>query len=212
MGGLAADFNSTENVRPRTVLQLRKLWDNLKQRWKNEKARQIRDAMATGGPPSKPMDERLSQIEATVPHLSERVDNTYDSDRVLPSLPGDRVEDIITNMTQDNAEDSDDDRTIELNSSDLPTDTLSPSSPVPADRNEGPSEPAQPTITSQQQTSLQTRGTTTETGQETAASRRALLQQTLSTEFDSRLQALQELRLQKLAEHEVRMRIIGGRA
>ncbi|KAL1479878.1 hypothetical protein MTO96_051515 [Rhipicephalus appendiculatus] len=111
-------------------------------------------------------------------------------------------------MTQNNAEDSDDDRTIELNSSDLPTDTPKPISAGPADRNEGSSEPAQPTITSQQRTSLQTRGTTTDTGQETAASRRALLQQTLSTELDSRLQALQEERLQKLAEHKVRMRLM----
>lgn len=45
---LTAEFNSAENVRPRTVSQLRKLWDNLKQRWKKEKAKQIRDAMATG--------------------------------------------------------------------------------------------------------------------------------------------------------------------
>ncbi|KAH7959484.1 hypothetical protein HPB49_011400 [Dermacentor silvarum] len=28
---LTAEFNSTENVRPRTVAQLRKLWDNMKQ-------------------------------------------------------------------------------------------------------------------------------------------------------------------------------------
>lgn len=45
---LCADYNSGENVRPRTVGQLRKLWDNMKQKWKKEKAKQIRDAMATG--------------------------------------------------------------------------------------------------------------------------------------------------------------------
>lgn len=62
---------------------------------------------AGGGPPSEPMDEKLSQIEAAVPHLSERVNNPYDSDRQLPSPQGDRVEDIITRMTENNAEDSD---------------------------------------------------------------------------------------------------------
>lgn len=45
---LIAEFNSAENVQPRTVTQLWKLWDNMKQRWKKEKAKQIRDAMATG--------------------------------------------------------------------------------------------------------------------------------------------------------------------
>ncbi|KAH6936122.1 hypothetical protein HPB50_013498 [Hyalomma asiaticum] len=105
---LASDFNSTENVRPRTVDQLRKLWDNLKQRWKKEKAKQIRDSMATGGgPPPAPMDEVLSQIEAAIPHLSERVNNPYDSDRPLPSSVDERVDEIVSRMTQSNAEDSD---------------------------------------------------------------------------------------------------------
>ncbi|KAH7982037.1 hypothetical protein HPB52_002686 [Rhipicephalus sanguineus] len=163
---------------------------------------------AGGGPPSEPMDEKLSQIEAAVPHLSERVNNPYDSDRQLPSPPGDRVDDIITRMTQNNAEDSDDDRTIELSGTDWHTDTVNPTSPLPAGLTEGSSESTQATTNSQQRTSQQTRGTTTETGHETVASRRALLQQTLSTELDSRLQVLQEERLQRLAEHNVRMKMM----
>ncbi|KAH7974974.1 hypothetical protein HPB49_022310 [Dermacentor silvarum] len=110
---LTAELNSAENVRPRTVAQLRKLWDNLQQRWRKEKAKQIRDVMATvsiagGGLPLEPMDERLSQIEAAVAHLWERVDKTYDNDRPLSTEPGDRMADIIARMIQSNPENSDD--------------------------------------------------------------------------------------------------------
>ncbi|KAL3215114.1 hypothetical protein MRX96_034237 [Rhipicephalus microplus] len=44
---LCTDFNSRPFVRPRDVKQLKKLWDNLKQRWKREKAKQIRDVPTT---------------------------------------------------------------------------------------------------------------------------------------------------------------------
>ncbi|XP_065304485.2 myb/SANT-like DNA-binding domain-containing protein 3 [Dermacentor albipictus] len=81
---LCAEYNSRPFVRARDVKQLKKLWDNLKQRWKREKAKQIRDVMATGGgPPPQPIDDRLAQVEAVVPHLTTRVPNPFDSDRPL---------------------------------------------------------------------------------------------------------------------------------
>ncbi|XP_070385314.1 uncharacterized protein [Dermacentor albipictus] len=142
--------------------------------------KQIRDAMATGGgPPPKPVDERLSQIEAAVPHLSERVKNAYDGDRPPSTQPADSVADIIAGMTQSNPEDSDDDRTLELSSTEyLYVDYANATSPLPADPTETSSESAQ----CRQQASQQTQCTTTQSAsQETAVSRRALLQQTLST-------------------------------
>lgn len=45
---LCDDYNSMPNVRPRTVKQLRKWWDNLKQKWKKEKAKEVRGSMGTG--------------------------------------------------------------------------------------------------------------------------------------------------------------------
>lgn len=45
---LCTEYNSRPLVRPRDVKQLKKLWDNLKQKWKREKAKNIRDVMATG--------------------------------------------------------------------------------------------------------------------------------------------------------------------
>lgn len=45
---LCVEYNSMPSVRPREVKQLKKLWDNLKQKWKKEKARQAREVMATG--------------------------------------------------------------------------------------------------------------------------------------------------------------------
>ncbi|XP_075542474.1 uncharacterized protein LOC142576299 isoform X2 [Dermacentor variabilis] len=116
--------------------------------------------MATGdGPPPEPVDERLSQIEAAVPYLSERVRNPYDSDRPPSTQPADSVADIITGMTQSNPEDSDDDRTLELSSTEyLYVDSANATSPLPADPTETSSEPAQ----CRRQASQQTQCTTTQ--------------------------------------------------
>ncbi|KAH7964384.1 hypothetical protein HPB51_027379 [Rhipicephalus microplus] len=54
---LCTDFNCRPFVRPRDVKQLKKLWDNMKQRWKREKAKQIRDVLTTD------QTEELSQTD-----------------------------------------------------------------------------------------------------------------------------------------------------
>ncbi|KAK8773356.1 hypothetical protein V5799_012111 [Amblyomma americanum] len=89
------------NVRPREVKQLKKLWDNMKQKAKKELARLSRGVMGTsGGPPPKPVDERLSQIEAIVPHITTTAPNAFDSDRPRASAD---VSNIIASMVQGDA-------------------------------------------------------------------------------------------------------------
>ncbi|KAL3225467.1 hypothetical protein MRX96_025803 [Rhipicephalus microplus] len=94
---LCTEFNSRPFVRPRDVKQLKKLWDNMKQRWEREKAKQIHDVLTTrGGPPPPPMGEKLAQIEAIVPHLTTRVPDPLDSDRP-PAMPAAQSESEILN-------------------------------------------------------------------------------------------------------------------
>ncbi|KAH9367222.1 hypothetical protein HPB48_022707 [Haemaphysalis longicornis] len=82
------------NVRPRTVKQLRKLWDNLKQKWKRAKAAEVRGAMGT--------EQSSGQVEAIIPHLLERPSNPYDRNRLGRPAPGRpvTVDAIIDNMTK----------------------------------------------------------------------------------------------------------------
>ncbi|KAL1484420.1 hypothetical protein MTO96_011293 [Rhipicephalus appendiculatus] len=92
----------------------------MKQRWKREKAKQIRDVLTTGGsPPPPPMDERLAQIEAIVPHLTTRVTNPFDSDRPLATPAAQSMSEILNGMICENRPaDSDEDRTEELGQTD----------------------------------------------------------------------------------------------
>ncbi|XP_075740368.1 myb/SANT-like DNA-binding domain-containing protein 3 [Rhipicephalus microplus] len=100
---LCTDFNSRPFTRPRDVKQLKKLWDNLKQRWKREKAKQIRDVLTTGGgPPPPPMDERLAQIKGIVPHLTTRVPNPFDSDRPLATPAAQSASEILNGLICEN--------------------------------------------------------------------------------------------------------------
>ncbi|XP_075550326.1 myb/SANT-like DNA-binding domain-containing protein 3 [Dermacentor variabilis] len=96
---LCTEYNSMPHVRRREVKQLKKLWDNLKQKLKKAKAQQIRDVMATGGgPPPEPLDDRLTRVEALVPHVAVRVPNPFDSDRQSQTPASEAVTDIIDSM------------------------------------------------------------------------------------------------------------------
>ncbi|KAK8771869.1 hypothetical protein V5799_024886 [Amblyomma americanum] len=89
------------NVRPREAKQLKKLWDNMKQKAKKELARLSRGVMGTGGgPPPKPVDERLSQIEAIVPHITTTAPNAFESDRPRASAD---VKNISASIVQGDA-------------------------------------------------------------------------------------------------------------
>ncbi|XP_070380698.1 myb/SANT-like DNA-binding domain-containing protein 3 [Dermacentor albipictus] len=99
---LCAEYNSRPFVRARDAKQLKKLWDNMKQRWKLEKAKQIHYVMITGGgPPPQPMDDRLAQVEAVVPHLTVRVPNPFDSDRPLDDPPTQSASEMLNWMLHD---------------------------------------------------------------------------------------------------------------
>lgn len=121
---LCFEYNSMPNVRPRDVKQLRKLWDNLKQKLKKRKAKEVRASMGTGksafsvnqkgadvskrivaggGPPPTPAEQSSGQVEAIIPHLLERPNNVYDSNRTGQPAPGRpaTVEAIVTSMVQE---------------------------------------------------------------------------------------------------------------
>ncbi|KAH6923545.1 hypothetical protein HPB50_002167 [Hyalomma asiaticum] len=75
----------------------------MKQRWKREKAKQIRDVLTTGGgPPPPPMDERLALIEAIVLHLTARVTNPFDSDHPLATPAAQSASEILNGMICEN--------------------------------------------------------------------------------------------------------------
>ncbi|KAK8774647.1 hypothetical protein V5799_010821 [Amblyomma americanum] len=127
------------NVRPREVKQLKKLWDKMKQKAKKELARLSRGVMGTGGgPPSKPVDERLSQIEAIVPHITTTAPNAFDSDRPRASA---EVLNIIASMVQgdDRLDESDGESTVIFQSEDGLSDATLLASPAPDISAAGPS-------------------------------------------------------------------------
>ncbi|KAH9379208.1 hypothetical protein HPB48_018696 [Haemaphysalis longicornis] len=138
---LGEEFNSIPNVRPRTVKQLRKLWDNRKQKWKKAKAAEVRGAMGTGGGSRRtPADDSSGQVEAIIPHLLERPSNPYDSNRLGQPAPGRpvTVDAIIDNMVReddcasndDQDAEADPDETLELSHSDFAVLEDLPGSPL----------------------------------------------------------------------------------
>ncbi|KAH8028962.1 hypothetical protein HPB51_021109 [Rhipicephalus microplus] len=99
---LCTEFNNRPFVRPRDVKQLKKLWDNIRQSWKREKAKHIRDVFTTSMFPfsvkRSPVLRVLGYLQEAAPHhherkaradqaivshLTTRVPNPFDSDRSL---------------------------------------------------------------------------------------------------------------------------------
>ncbi|KAH9382285.1 hypothetical protein HPB48_021453 [Haemaphysalis longicornis] len=146
---LGEEFNSMPNVRPRTVKQLRKLWDNLKQKWKKAKAAEVRGAMGTGKSAFsinqrsgcfKPnrfrrwtttYSRRRQQRPSGGHHTSfaGEAEQPYDSNRLGQPAPGRpvTVDAIIDNMVREDDSASNDDQdaeagldeTLELSQSDF---------------------------------------------------------------------------------------------
>ncbi|KAH7955279.1 myb/SANT-like DNA-binding domain-containing protein 3 [Rhipicephalus sanguineus] len=89
---LAIDFNSRQNVNPRTAKQLKKCWDNLKEKWRCAKADDTREVFKTGGgtPAESSMNQELQRVGAVASHMATWLTNPFDSDRaghVTPVTP-----------------------------------------------------------------------------------------------------------------------------
>ncbi|KAH7985460.1 hypothetical protein HPB49_026405 [Dermacentor silvarum] len=85
---LADEFNSNHNVRPRTSKQLKKCWDNLKEKWRRAKAEDTRELFKTGGgtPAESQMSDELRRVGAVASHMATRLANPFDSDRTGPGV------------------------------------------------------------------------------------------------------------------------------
>lgn len=83
---LTDEFNSRHNVRPRTSKQLKKCWDNLKEKWRRAKGEDTREVFKTGGgtPAKRHMTDELERVGALASHMAVRLTNNFDSDRVGP--------------------------------------------------------------------------------------------------------------------------------
>ncbi|XP_077486910.1 uncharacterized protein LOC144098272 [Amblyomma americanum] len=76
-------YNCRPNVRFRTEAQLRKCWDNLKEKWRKGKADDMKEVFTTGGgsAPATQLTDELERVGAAASHMSTRVENPFDSDR-----------------------------------------------------------------------------------------------------------------------------------
>ncbi|XP_037526261.1 myb/SANT-like DNA-binding domain-containing protein 3 [Rhipicephalus sanguineus] len=107
---LCADYNSQPHIRPREEKQLRKLWDNLKNRWKKKDSQEKRDIHATGGGPRtcSPMSPSLALVGAVASHMTTRLPNPFDSDgehrnQPVLTLPPVAIFESMVNQRQDNS-------------------------------------------------------------------------------------------------------------
>nr|XP_054934011.1 myb/SANT-like DNA-binding domain-containing protein 3 [Dermacentor andersoni] len=105
---LAEEYNSQPGIRRVTVMQLRKLWDNAKLKWKKKDSEEKRDLYATeGGPPTcRPMSPSLALVGAAASHIGTRLPNEYDSDgahtnQPVLSLPPARIFEVMVSGNQD---------------------------------------------------------------------------------------------------------------
>ncbi|XP_077524936.1 uncharacterized protein LOC144136463 [Amblyomma americanum] len=79
---LCEDYNSLAGTRTVCVAQLRKLWDNMKSRWKKKKSEETREIFRTGGGTleCRPMSPATELVGAVADHMATRLPNPFDSD------------------------------------------------------------------------------------------------------------------------------------
>ena len=78
---ISLEFNSTPGVSKRNGEQLKKCWNNFKQRARKEKAAKWRYASGTdGGGPNYPPDPFLEKIDSLMPQINLRLASPFDSD------------------------------------------------------------------------------------------------------------------------------------
>ncbi|KAH7970166.1 hypothetical protein HPB49_000557 [Dermacentor silvarum] len=77
------EFNCRHNVTPRKWIQLKKCWENLKDKWRRTNAEDMRERFATGGgtPPPSQMTDELQRVGDIASHMAVRLPNPCDSDR-----------------------------------------------------------------------------------------------------------------------------------
>ncbi|XP_049519275.1 uncharacterized protein LOC125943797 [Dermacentor silvarum] len=77
------EYNCRPDVRFRTEAQLRKCWDNLKEKWRKGNADDMKEVFTTGGgcAPASQLTDELERVGAVASHMSTRVENPFDSDR-----------------------------------------------------------------------------------------------------------------------------------
>ncbi|KAH7956980.1 hypothetical protein HPB52_014030 [Rhipicephalus sanguineus] len=66
------EFNSRHNVTPRKWTQLKKCWENMKDKWRRTNAEDMRERFATGGgtPPSSEMTDELRRVGDIASHTA----------------------------------------------------------------------------------------------------------------------------------------------
>ncbi|KAL1428494.1 hypothetical protein MTO96_002868 [Rhipicephalus appendiculatus] len=91
---IAKRYNANHGITRRDHLQLKKCWNNLKQKWKEETAREKRERHKTGGGPAPSAMAPIYQLVGSIAgHMATRVENAFDSDGTdyqpppLASLP-----------------------------------------------------------------------------------------------------------------------------
>ncbi|XP_077493578.1 uncharacterized protein LOC144104451 [Amblyomma americanum] len=79
---LCEEYNSLAGTRTVCVAQLRKLWDNMKCRWKKKKSEENREIFRTGGGTleCRPMSPATELVGAVADHMATRLPNPFDSD------------------------------------------------------------------------------------------------------------------------------------
>lgn len=85
------EYKSRHNVTPRTSAQLKKCWENLKDKWRRCNAEDMRERFSTGGGPPQPsqVTDEMQLVGAVASHMAIRLPNPYDSDRSRHSVvPG----------------------------------------------------------------------------------------------------------------------------
>ncbi|XP_060525307.1 myb/SANT-like DNA-binding domain-containing protein 3 [Cylas formicarius] len=111
------DFNASRTTEKRTSVQLKRCWDKIKRKRKEELAEERRSRMLTGGGESMPDKILIPGVDEVVPHLTEHVENPFDSDGKFESAEKDYT---ILDISEPS-------HTITKDQSSLPEDNNAPS-------------------------------------------------------------------------------------
>nr|XP_054926211.1 myb-related transcription factor, partner of profilin-like [Dermacentor andersoni] len=108
---LADEFDSRHNVRPRTSTQLKKCWDNLKEKWRRAKTEDTREIFKTRGGTTagSHMIDELVRVGAGATHMATRLANQFVSDCTGPGTePTPAVAALLASSQPGRSTDADD--------------------------------------------------------------------------------------------------------